>query len=266
MAALPAEYDGRAVQAYIVQKIVGNGALIEQELEKSKARVDYCKGDGLKMARMQEAMIKQIAEGEHRISVAVAEANATRDVIQGMNDALNIKIPVIDGRIKLSEQEAETSLENLKGSLATLITELHAMFNELNGKSEDANRDSELKFDGLNKNLLAWSVSFRHQLHDAFALGRGGQADARGSGSRSESSFPKHDKKDLAVWKLADKVSKLDFRHWVDAVDINLECIYGLNNPEVMLDLVRREETEITKDSLERIIRKACEINLGLGR
>ena len=33
-----------------------------------------------------------------------------------------------------------------------------------------------------------------------------------------------------------------------------------------MLDLVRREETEITKDPLERIIRKACEINLGLGR
>ena len=89
-------------------------------------------------------------------------------------------------------------------------------------------------------------------MHDEFALGRGEQADARGSGSRSEGSFPKHDKKDLAVWKLADKASKLDFRHWVDAVDINLECIYGLNNPEVMLDLVRREETEITKDSLDR--------------
>ena len=33
-----------------------------------------------------------------------------------------------------------------------------------------------------------------------------------------------------------------------------------------MLDLVRREETEITKESLERIIKKACDINLGLKR
>ena len=33
-----------------------------------------------------------------------------------------------------------------------------------------------------------------------------------------------------------------------------------------MLDLVRREETEITKESLERIIKKACEINPGLKR
>ena len=63
-----------------------------------------------------------------------------------MNDALNIKIPEIDGRIKLGEQEAETSLENLKGSLATLITKLHAKFNKINGKSDDANRDSEMKF------------------------------------------------------------------------------------------------------------------------
>ena len=30
MAVLPAEYDGRAVQAYIDQKFVGNAALIEQ--------------------------------------------------------------------------------------------------------------------------------------------------------------------------------------------------------------------------------------------
>ena len=40
MAALPTEYDGRAVQEYIDQKFVGNGALIEQELEKSKVQVD----------------------------------------------------------------------------------------------------------------------------------------------------------------------------------------------------------------------------------
>ena len=81
-----------------------------------------------------------------------------------------------------------------------------------------------------------------------------------------DGAHPKHDKKDLAVWKSADKVSELDFRHWVDAVDIHLECIYGRNNPKVMLDLVRREETEITKDSLEKIIKKACEIDLGLER
>ena len=65
------------------------------------------------MAQMQEEMIKQIADGQNRVSVAVAEANATRDAIQRMGDSLDAKIPEIDGRIKLGEQEAETTLENL---------------------------------------------------------------------------------------------------------------------------------------------------------
>ena len=177
MAALPAEYDGRAVQACIDQKFVGNGALIEQSLEKSKAQVDDCKGEALKMGQMQEAMIQQIADGQNCVSVAVAEANATRDAIQQLADKSDTKIPEIDGRIKLGEQEAETSLENLKGALATIITERHAKFNELCGKSDDANRESEVKsetkFAELSKNLLTWSVSFRQQLQDEFALGRG---------------------------------------------------------------------------------------------
>ena len=78
--------------------------------------------------------------------------------------------------------------------------------------------------------------------------------------------LPEDDTKDLAAWKLADKVSKLVFRHWVDAVDMSLEAIHGLNSPKVILDLVRREETEIAKESLEVIIRKARDINLALQR
>ena len=116
MVTLPAEYDGRAVQAYIDQLFVGNGALIERELDKSDKQVDYCKAEGAKMAAMQDEMIKQIVDGQNRVSVAVSEANTTRDVIQGLATALKLKIAEIDDRIKFGEQEAQTSLENLKGA------------------------------------------------------------------------------------------------------------------------------------------------------
>ena len=43
MAALPAEYNSRAVQAHIDQLFIGNGALIERELVKSKEQVEYCR-------------------------------------------------------------------------------------------------------------------------------------------------------------------------------------------------------------------------------
>ena len=116
MATLPAEYDGRAAQAYIDQLFVGNGALIERELDKSMEQVDYCKAEGVKMAAMQDKTIMQIVDGQNRVSVAVSEANTTRDVIQGLATALNLKMAEIDDRIKFGEQEAQTSLENFKGA------------------------------------------------------------------------------------------------------------------------------------------------------
>ena len=79
----------------------------------------------------------------------------------------------------------------------------------------------------------------------------------RGSGSRSEGSVLKHDKKDLAVWKLVDKVGKLDFRHWVEAVEINLEAIHGWSKPGKVLDLIRREDTEVTTISPKEIVKRA---------
>ena len=53
-------------------------------------------------------MIKQIGDGQTRVSVAVAEANTTRDVVQSLNDALNLRMPEIDERIKFGEQEGQT--------------------------------------------------------------------------------------------------------------------------------------------------------------
>ena len=149
MAALSAECDSRAFQAPIDQLFTGNGALIERELDKSKGQAEICNSEGAKMAAMQDEMIKQIVDGQNLVSVAVSEANTTRDVIQGSATALNPKMGEIDDCIKFGEQRAQTSLGNLKGTLATLITEFNAKF-------ADTNRESETKFAELNKNLLAW--------------------------------------------------------------------------------------------------------------
>ena len=48
------------------------------------------------------------------------------------------------------------------------------------------------------------------------------------------------DKKEVAAWKLPDQISKADFRHWIDAVDLQLEAVHGLPYPELILDKIRR--------------------------
>ena len=69
----------------------------------------------------------------------------------------------------------------------------------------------------------------------------------------------KHDREDLAVWKLSDNVRKLDYRHWVEAMEINLEYIHSCSKPDAVLNLIRREESEVSADSLKTIVRRASE-------
>ena len=51
----------------------------------------------------------------------------------------------------------------------------------------------------------------------------------------SSAPVAKFDKKEVSVWKLADGVSKPDFRHWVDFVDLQLEAIHGFAYPDLVL-------------------------------
>ena len=48
------------------------------------------------------------------------------------------------------------------------------------------------------------------------------------------------DKKEWAVRKLQDGVSKPDFRHWLDIIDSNLDSVHHFQYPEIDLDNLRR--------------------------
>ena len=65
------------------------------------------------------------------------------------------------------------------------------------------------------------------------------------------------DRKDPAVWKLEDGVDKLRFRHWVQAVENNLEHVHDWDRASEILDRVRRHEVEIDEDRLDRTINQA---------
>jgi hypothetical protein len=68
----------------------------------------------------------------------------------------------------------------------------------------------------------------------------------------------KHDKKEVSVWKLVDGVTKPDFRHWIDSVDIQLEAIHGFVYSDLVLGKIKRMTTEVTP----ALVRKAIdEIN-----
>ena len=67
----------------------------------------------------------------------------------------------------------------------------------------------------------SWTVAFRNEVWDEFLAGGAKRMDGPpglGAGRYAGKQSPKN----LIAWKLADGVAKSDFRHWVEAVELNL--------------------------------------------
>ena len=88
------------------------------------------------------------------------------------------------------------------------------------------------------------------------------QMGAGGSGTHSVSGGGKGkgsniDKKEVAVWKLPEEIDKMSFRHWVDAVDMQLEMVHGFRHADLVMNQIRRSKVEINKAAFEVCIAEA---------
>ena len=80
-----------------------------------------------------------------------------------------------------------------------------------------------------------------------------GKSGGKGGGEDQQKS-PTVDRKEVAVWKLPEHVSKEQFRHWVDTIDTNLGAAHGFKYPEIVLDKVKRSEVDVNEGNWELII------------
>ena len=61
------------------------------------------------------------------------------------------------------------------------------------------------------------------------------------------------------MWKFLDEVTKAKLCHWADSVDVQLEALRGFEFPDIVLNTVRRSETEISDVSLKTMIESVSE-------
>jgi hypothetical protein len=80
-----------------------------------------------------------------------------------------------------------------------------------------------------------------------------GKGDSSGEGKSST----RIDKKDISVSKLPDDLDKLSFRHWVDAVDQQLEAVHGFKHASFVMNEIRRSDAEITAATFTACLEKA---------
>ena len=98
-----------------------------------------------------------------------------------------------------------------------------------------------------------WANGFQAKVNEQIG-GMSGAPTGAGGAAKDGKRGPQVDRKEVAVWKLPDNVDKDGFRHWIDAVDNQLEEAHGLPSPELVLERVRRSPVEVGKVELDRIL------------
>ena len=83
----------------------------------------------------------------------------------------------------------------------------------------------------------AWAPSFEENIVSVFQAS-GGQTGGIASGKDREEKGPSADKKEVAVWKLPENVTKQMLRHWIDTADTNLDTAHYFKFSELVLDKV----------------------------
>ena len=101
----------------------------------------------------------------------------------------------------------------------------------------DIIKESEFR----NIEMTQWFDGFKDQ------SGPPGLGSGKGKGGGMDKNI---DKKEIAVWKIPDDVDKTGFRHWVEAVDMQLELVHGTKFASFVLNHIRRAKVAIDAEVL----------------
>ena len=106
----------------------------------------------------------------------------------------------------------------------------------------------------MNDKLHTWTVGVKAEIEAM----RSGKGAGKGAGSEGKGSGGGIDKKEVAVWKLSEDVSKVQYRHWSNAVDIQLEAVHGWSCSDYILNRVTRCPDPMTAETLSRCLAEAA--------
>ena len=106
-------------------------------------------------------------------------------------------------------------------------------------------------FNEMAKRVELMVEGARAQMGKEGAPGGGDRERASGGGGRGI------DKKEVSVWKPPEELDRMAFRHWSDAIDVNLELVHGFRHAGFVMNQIRRSKVEITKPVFETCVAQA---------
>ena len=273
MATLPVTYEAASVEAaikqYVDSCIAGGmataGVGIEKQLSDAAIIVMQCKehSDG---AKGQVEIVKDaVVDAQSRIDTSVRSANATNEAVKGMYDGLQT--------LHAGLTQTQTDVKKLYDGIVDMEKNMKDQF-KLQEDGCDVQIDRvkeqlETAAKKINDDLITWTATFRTETKGDLARMMEGGNSRGGGGSSSGGHGDKHrgiDKKEIAVWKLPEgDVDKIAFRHWVEAMDVQLELVNDWRYASFVLAHMRRSKVVIDKDALDNCRLIVCN-DLGIAR
>ena len=165
---------------------------------------------------------------EHRAALQKVVADFQRAGIDGSRISM-----ALEGTKELNESSQK------------MRADFEAYAIELKNQMESAKASSTTQIEAVKTEASDWAEKFKVNMFGLLEAGAGlGKSGGKGGGKDQQKS-PTADRKEVAVWKLSEHVSKQEFRHWVDTIFTNLDAAHGFKYPEIVLDKVKRLEVEV---------------------
>ena len=194
--------------------------------------------------RTEESRVAAVTVGQEtqvRIDGLIATYNATllghqADIVSQKASIHEIydKCEVSFTQMQEKVNQADLEITNITMEL-TKQKEEFAKISEGVDKFADNTRIAAVATEQkIRTELDEWAGKFRSDIlglyRDSCSLPSGPPVIGHSSAGKQASV----DRKEIAIWKLADAVSKPDFRHWLEIVDTNLEAVHNFRYPEIM--------------------------------
>ena len=176
------------------------------------------------IAEIVEQHNTELVRNSHRVTGLVDRAIAANEVLEGSTGKIKESerlMTLLMADLKTSETNQLAVFAEQKTQLEKLTLETETALSGLDGKLNAAvagtRADVETTLVDMNAKLHTFAVGIKAEVQ---ALSTGGGA---GKGASFEGKGDKGggiDKKEVAVWKLPEDVTKIQYRHWSNAIDI----------------------------------------------
>ena len=228
------------------------------------------------VARMNGSDLKidGILEQANAISVKMTETLTLHNVeLHQSSDRMTANVAQIiqlKSDIEQLVENTKTELESQNAKALDLNSRLVVLTKQMNEYSQTSAVEQSGVQGVIEQSKAAAVKEIERLREDTKDWARGMQARILEGGARGSSPSSKGgsgmDRKDLAVWKLPDNVGKTEFRHWIDAINVNLEMIHNWKHADIVLNRVKRHDTELSQDSLTTCVAEAVEeVSLMIG-